>query len=56
MNIGQKDQLMQAMGDLARIAWEYYSKLLKAGFNADQALKLTVSYQAALVTGFNQSK
>ncbi|WP_164764306.1 hypothetical protein [Paenibacillus illinoisensis] len=56
MNIGQKDQLIQAMSDLALMAWEYYTKLVMAGFTVEQALTLTVSYQAALLAGVGPSK
>lgn len=45
MNIGQHDQIMEAMKDLATIVRNHYQELIKAGFTSEEALQLTVAFQ-----------
>lgn len=50
MNIGDKDQAMMALLDMADLTRQYFVKLIAAGFSEDQALTLTINWQNALVT------
>ncbi|WP_181454625.1 hypothetical protein [Paenibacillus dendritiformis] len=50
MNLAEKDQLFTALAETAEMAFAYYSRLLKAGFNANQALHLTSTHMTALVS------
>lgn len=49
MNVGQRDQLVEAMKDLAFVAKEHYDKLIKAGFEPHQAMQLTIAFQRDLI-------
>ncbi|MNW20903.1 hypothetical protein D3C71_2215240 [compost metagenome] len=44
-NIGRFDQLMASLADIAAMMFQYYDHCIKAGFTAEQALALTISFQ-----------
>lgn len=45
MNVGQFDQMKEAMKDLSALLFDHYSCMLKAGFDPKQALQLTIGFQ-----------
>lgn len=45
MNTGQKDQLIEAIKDMAFVMKEHYDKLISVGFGHEQALQLTIAFQ-----------
>lgn len=47
--LAQLDQAMAEMATLAKIIHAHYAAMLAAGFTCDQALALTLSYQATVV-------
>jgi len=48
-NIGSFDQMMAAVTDIALVTKKYYDECVKAGFSAEQALALTVSFQTVVL-------
>jgi hypothetical protein len=52
----QMDQFMEAIKPLASIIWAYYTELLKQGFDAKQALQLTIGMQAYVMSQGGEKK
>lgn len=51
MNIGQLDQLLAAIVDLAKITKKYYETLIGQGFSKQEALYLTAEFQSSILKG-----
>lgn len=47
--IAQLDQALRTVADAARLTYAYYCGLVEAGFSEDQALALTLGWQAATI-------
>lgn len=45
------EQMASALKDIAIVAWGYYEDLKAQGFNDEQAFKMVVSWQTALLGG-----
>lgn len=45
--VAQVDQALRQVTDAARLTYAYYRGLVDAGFGEDQALALTLGWQAA---------
>lgn len=54
MNVGQQDQLFEAIKDLASTLFKYYSELIKQGFTPADAIRLTVGMQQNLMQNTNK--
>lgn len=49
MHIGQRDQLVEALNDMAFVVKQHYDKLIQAGFEPYQAMQLTISFQHDII-------
>lgn len=45
--LAQFDQALRSVADAAKLTYAYYRGLVDAGFSEDQALALTLGWQAA---------
>lgn len=51
MNIGQFDQALEAIKDIARLTKAHYDNLIKSGFSAQEALYLSGEFQKNIISG-----
>ena len=49
--IAQLDQALRQVADAAKLTYAYYRGLVDAGFSEEQALALTLGWQAATLRG-----
>jgi hypothetical protein len=45
----QVEEVLKGLRAIAFIAWTYYSELIDLGFEAEQAMTLTVAYQESII-------
>jgi hypothetical protein len=51
MNIGQFDQMIEGIKDLAKATKVHYDNLIKSGFNQQEALWLSSEFQKNIMNG-----
>jgi hypothetical protein len=51
MNYEQMEALLKTVTQMSAIVKQYYEQLIGAGFNEEQALSLTMSFQKSMMAG-----
>jgi hypothetical protein len=54
MNVGNQDQLLAGLRDMAETMRSYYQYLLKQGFTDVEALQIVINWQASIMVNTNK--